>query len=175
MLDNASRNLHRFLIGDQVHITKGTFAGWKGTIVWVNLDRSYQVCDELVDQHVLDVWCRHYGVWTFDMSDPDPRNRPTVWSVNDAGRGTIAVAYSEEMVLIDSTRPPRVQMKRDFLVSKRIMVVGAHPFKGMKGFVVSVDFLRRNAQVSLDAKTMVSNQTHCISLQDLMLDISNIQ
>lgn len=109
------------------------------------------------------------------MSDPDPRNRPSVWSVNDDGRSTIAAVRSDEMTPIDTARLPRVQMKRYFLVNKRVIVVGAYPFKGMKGFVVSVDIPHRNAQVSLDAITIVSNQTQGIGLGDLILDISNVQ
>lgn len=55
------------------------------------------------------------------------------------------------------------------------MVVGAHAFKAMKGFVVFVDLIYRNAQVSLNVLIFVSDQTQRIGLQELMLDISNLQ
>ena len=175
MMEDVSRARHHFVVGDQVRIEKGLYQGWKGTIVWVNLDRTYQVCDSLIEHHVVDTWRKGYGFWTFDLSDPDPTNSSIIWSVNDNHRKAIAIANSDDMVLITTATTPGIQMKPDFLVNKRVMVVGAHIFKGMKGFVVSVDLLHRKAQVSLDARTMVSNQTQPIGLQDLMLDTSTFQ
>ena len=175
MMEDASRARHHFVVGDQVRIEKGPYQGWKGTIVWVNLNRTYQVCDSLIERHVVDTWCKGYGFWTFDLSDPDSTNRPPIWSVNDDQRKAIAIAHPDDMVLITPVTTPRIRMKSDFLVNKRVMVVGAHMFKGMKGIVGSVDLLHRKAHVFLDARTMVSNQTQSIGLQDLMLDMSNVQ
>ena len=95
------------------------------------------------------------------------------WLAN--GQTETVRVISEEVSLLDPAANFEVRLKKDFLVNKIVMVSGAHHFKGLKGFVRSVDLSTRTreAVVSLDVTSMTSNKPETIPLEHLLLDVSN--
>ena len=93
------------------------------------------------------------------------------WLAN--GQTETVRVISEEVSLLDPAANFEVRLKKDFLVNKIVMVSGAHHFKGLKGFVRSVDLATREAVVSLDVTSMTSNKSETIPLEHLLLDVSN--
>ena len=144
--------------------------GWSGTIVWIDWEGTCRIWNELLSLRTKEEWISWYkenGSLILDGVDSEstPPWRPTL-------ANKVIHAQRSELTVYDEAKVLRTWTRRDFLINKRVMVVGAHECKGMKGWVVDVNVALRNANVSLDARTMVSNKPVTIGLANLMLDLS---
>ena len=166
----ASRNIHHYRIGDQVIIEAGPYKDWKGTVVWIDWNRTCWVWNSIDSSYSEEDWekwrCKN-GYTAFDIDNESHANS---WRPDDKTR--TLPATPEQLQLLDQANTLRSWTKRDFLINKRIVVIGAHEHKGMKGQVVDVNLSHRTAQVSLDAHSLVSKRILSIGLDNLMLDAS---
>ncbi|KAK7692697.1 hypothetical protein QCA50_004330 [Cerrena zonata] len=102
---------------------------------------------------------------------PYNSGKPPTWKPNDLSQ--VMTIFPEEATYLDPSKMFNERVGRDFLVRKQVLVQGAHDFKGLKGLITSVDITQGIAQISIDAKTMMTNQHHFIDLRNLALDVSN--
>ncbi|KAK7682449.1 hypothetical protein QCA50_014654 [Cerrena zonata] len=168
-LHDISRRFQTFTSSERILVQRGQHQGCTGTILWTNWDSSYQVCKAVVPDGYLADWISRNRYWVPSM--PYNSGKPPTWKPNDLSQ--VMTIFPEEATYLDPSKTFNKQVGRDFLVGKRVLVQGAHDFKGLKGLVTSVDITQGIAQVSIDAKTVTTNQRHFIDLRNLALDVSN--
>lgn len=165
---DISRSSHLFSEGDHVMVDRGIHKGWQGTIVWRTPEDVYMIGKQLLTLQQAVAWPLLNLVPESGVPDEHPNQMWKPMFPVD-----VVCVRAEEICYLDSNKRLNVRTARDFLVGKRVIVQGAHEYKGAKGFVASVDIEHGLAQVSLDAKTLTTNQLYPIVLDHLLLDISN--
>lgn len=167
-LVDISKSLHVFSEGDHVVVDGGIHKGWEGTIVWKTPEGAY-----MIGKSLLTLW--QAISWPLINLVPEPgmpaHHANQMWKPRYPT--DVVCVRAEEISYLDRSKCLAISISRDFLAGKRVMVCGAHEYKGAKGFVASVDVECGFAQVSLDAKTLTTNQLFSIALDHLLLDISN--
>ena len=169
---DISKSRHTYAVGHRLRVERGPHRGWQGTVVGVHWDGSYALSKFILPSNYdINGWLDDNGSWWIDGHQLQNRMPGAYWLAN--GQTETVRVISEEVSLLDPAANFEVRLKKDFLVNKIVMVSGAHHFKGLKGFVRSVDLATREAVVSLDVTSMTSNKSETIPLEHLLLDVSN--
>lgn len=85
--------------------------------------------------------------------------------------GPVTVSYAEVDPSADSQLDR--QSPKHWLVGRVVRVIGQHPYKGMEGFVTSVNIVREFALVNLSAQSVHTGKAVDIPLVHLALDLSS--
>ena len=167
---DLSKSRHVYTVGDNLRVDHGPHQGWQGTVVFAHWDGSYELSRHVLQPGLIWHWLNDHGVWWIDGRLLQEGIPGATWFPK-RDIETVKV-LSEEVSPLNPSANFDVRLQKDFLVDKYIVVCGAHEYKGLTGFVRSVDISARHAYVSLDAKSMTTNKQDCIPLEHLLLDVS---